>query len=73
MTKQVLSIQGGGEGAYTADEKLAAALQDALGPEYNVVYPHMPDEDDPQYETWAAQMSRDDVSVPGNQGSARPA
>ncbi len=57
MKKQVLFIQGGGEGAYAADEKLAVSLQRALGTEYNVVYPHMPDEADPQYETWAAQIS----------------
>jgi uncharacterized protein len=59
MTKQVLFIQGGGEGAYAVDEKLAASLQQALGAEYKVVYPHMPDEDDPQYETWAAQISEE--------------
>jgi hypothetical protein len=59
MKKQVLFIQGGGEGAYAADEKLAVSLQDALGAEYNVVYPYMPDEDDPQYRTWAAQISEE--------------
>lgn len=31
MKKQVLFIQGGGEGAYKEDEKLAAALQNVLG------------------------------------------
>jgi uncharacterized protein len=59
MKKQVLFIQGGGEGAYAEDENLAASLQDALGTEYDVVYPHMPDEDDPQYEAWAAQISKE--------------
>ena len=59
MKKQVLFIQGGGEGAYAEDENLAASLQDALGTEYDVVYPHMPDEDDPQYEAWAAQIAEE--------------
>jgi predicted alpha/beta hydrolase family esterase len=63
MKKQVLFIQGGGEGAHTVDEKLAAALQDALGAEYNVVYPHMPDENDPQYETWAAQIAQEQAAL----------
>src|SRR5512135_1432750 len=63
MKKQVLFIQGGGEGAYAADEKLAASLQRALGTEYHVVYPHMPDEDDPQYEAWAAQISKAQASL----------
>lgn len=57
MKKQVLFIQGGGEGAYAEDEALAVALQRALGAEYGVIYPHMPDEADPQYEPWAAQIA----------------
>ena len=63
MKKQVLFIQGGGEGAYAEDEKLAVSLQHALGAEYNVVYPHMPDEDDPQYETWAAQIAEEQAAL----------
>lgn len=66
MKKQVLFIQGGGEGAYEADENLAAALQHALGAEYNVVYPHMPDEADPQYESWAAQISKERAALGDN-------
>ena len=59
MKKQVLFIQGGGEGAYAEDADLAASLQDALGTEYDVIYPHMPGEDDPQYEAWAAQIAQE--------------
>ncbi len=57
MTMQVLFIQGAGAGAYAEDEVLAGSLQHALGAEYTVIYPHMPDEDDPQYEPWAAQIA----------------
>ena len=57
MTKHVLFIQGGGQGAYAEDEALASSLQRALGAEYSVIYPHMPHEDDPQYEPWAAQLA----------------
>ncbi len=63
MKKQVLFIQGGGKGAYAVDGKLAVSLQHALGAEYTVVYPHMPDEDDPQYETWAAQISEEQAAL----------
>jgi uncharacterized protein len=63
MKKRVLFIQGGGEGAYAEDEKLVVALQQVLGAEYNVVYPRMPDEDDPQYETWAAQISEEQAAL----------
>lgn len=59
MKKIVLFIQGGSKGAYEADGKLAASLQDALGTEYDVHYPKMPREEDPEYETYKAQISRE--------------
>ena len=65
MKKQVLFIQGAGEGAYKEDKKLAAALQDALGAEYHVSYPQMPDEDNPQDEAWMAQISKELASFDG--------
>jgi uncharacterized protein len=52
MQTQVLFIQGGSEGAYEADRLLADSLQKALGNEYGVRYPRMPNEDDPQYDAW---------------------
>ena len=65
MKKQVLFIQGGGEGAYDEDEKLAASLQDALGPEYQVSYPRMPDEGSPEDNAWMAQISGELASRDG--------
>jgi predicted alpha/beta hydrolase family esterase len=59
MRKQVLFIQGAGDGAYKEDAKLAASLQDALGTEYHVVYPRMPDEKNPKDEAWMDQISRE--------------
>ena len=41
--KQVLFIQGAGDGAYEEDEKLAASLREALGQAYVVHYPRMPE------------------------------
>jgi uncharacterized protein len=52
MTKQVLLIQGGGGGAYEADAVLAENLREKLGPAYNVHYPQMPNEEEPDYKTW---------------------
>lgn len=52
MTKQVLFVHGGGGGAYEADAKLAESLQEALGQNYVVRYPQMPDEEDIDYPTW---------------------
>lgn len=59
MKKQVLFIQGGGEGAYEEDRKLAQSLGDALGSQYNVLYPKMPEEESLGYEAWKAQISKE--------------
>lgn len=56
MKTQVLFIHGGGEGAYEADGKLAASLQQALGNGYQVIYPQMPNEDAPEYAAWKATI-----------------
>ena len=57
MKKFVLFIRGGGEGAYEADALLAASLQKALGPAYDVRYPVMPVEEDAGYLDWKAQIA----------------
>lgn len=59
MKKQVLFIQGAGEGAYEEDAKLAASLQDALGTGYHVIYPKMPDESSPEDEAWITRISQE--------------
>jgi predicted alpha/beta hydrolase family esterase len=41
MRKQVLFIQGGGNGGYEADSKVVASLQKALGKDYEISYPRM--------------------------------
>ncbi|WP_312029641.1 RBBP9/YdeN family alpha/beta hydrolase [Paenibacillus sedimenti] len=45
-------MQGGGQGAYDEDQKLARHLQEVLGLDFVVDYPKMPDEDRPEYEAW---------------------
>jgi len=52
MTRQVLFIQGGGAGAFDEDAKLAANLGEKLGPGYEVRYPRMPNENEPDYAPW---------------------
>jgi predicted alpha/beta hydrolase family esterase len=65
MKKQVLFIQGGGEGAYKEDGKLASSLQEALGVEYEVRYPKMPSEDAPDYEPWKVQIDKELAALNG--------
>ena len=59
MTRQVLFVQGGGEGVHDQwDDKLVASLRRELGPGYEVRYPRMPGEDDPHYAPWKRDCRR---------------
>ncbi len=63
MKRQVLFIHGAG--AHEEDKKLIASLQDALGAEYDVQAPKMPDEDSPEYEAWKDQISDEVAELNG--------
>lgn len=57
MARQILFIQGGGAGAHDAwDIKLVESLRQALGDAYEVRYPRMPDEDDPDETAWSTAI-----------------
>lgn len=56
MTRQILFIQGGGNGGYEADKALVSALQESLGSEYEIVYPELQsDESAPDF-GWTHQI-----------------
>jgi len=60
MTKgQVLFIHGGGGEAFEGDEALARSLREALGPDFDVEYPEMPDADAPEFGAWSACISQE--------------
>ncbi|MGS1096389.1 methyltransferase domain-containing protein (plasmid) [Aquamicrobium terrae] len=59
MAKQVLLIQGAGEGAHMDDAKLAESLRSKLGQNYQVRYPAMPDEADADYEVWKSVIQQE--------------
>lgn len=64
MTRHVLFIQGGGAQVHDEwDTKLVASLRVELGPDYEVRYPRMPNEDDPSYTTWAAAIEHELASL----------
>jgi predicted alpha/beta hydrolase family esterase len=65
MKKQILFIQGGGEGAYEEDGQLAAYLRNALGDAHKVLYPKMPGESDPDYEPWKVQIKKELAALEG--------
>lgn len=65
MISPVLFIQGGGEGAHSEDAPLAGSLKKALGTEYDVRYPRMPGESNPDMQTWKAKIAREFEALDG--------
>jgi len=65
MSTCVLFIQGGGKGAHTEDKFLADSLKRALGPDYDVRYPRMPDESNPGVELWGQEISSELSKISG--------
>lgn len=65
-TTCVLFIQGGGKGAHYEDAPLADSLKRALGPRYDVRYPQMPAEADPNVESWKRKISSELSHMHGN-------
>lgn len=65
MKKQVLFIQGAGEGAHEDDKKLVASLHHSLGPAYEIRYPAMPDEENAPYEQWKHQIEKELATMQG--------
>lgn len=58
--KDVLFIQGAGEGVHAAwDLALVESLRRALGPRYEVRYPMMPNEADPGLAAWKPTLERE--------------
>ena len=65
MTTRVILFQGGGEGAHDEDRLLAESLQKALGTEYDVRYPRMPEESKPDMQTWKTKIAKELESLDG--------
>ena len=63
---QVLFVQGGGTGAYDEDALLAGSLRDNLGPAFQVRYPEMVEEDEPDVGTWGRQIDREIDTMTGD-------
>jgi predicted alpha/beta hydrolase family esterase len=57
--KEILFLQGGGQGAFAVDEEMVASLRNSLGQTYHVIYPRMPDEDSPNYELWRRDIEKE--------------
>lgn len=60
----VLFIQGGGEGAHAEDQALADSLQQLLGDAYEVRFPEMPHEADPDAQSWKSMIAKELARAP---------
>jgi pimeloyl-ACP methyl ester carboxylesterase len=57
---QLLFVQGGGQGTHDEwDNKLVESLRRELGQDYEVRYPRMPGEDDPDYASWKTTLENE--------------
>jgi predicted alpha/beta hydrolase family esterase len=65
MTSSVLFIQGGGEGAHAEDALLADSLKQALGADYELRFPQMPNESEPDPETWKPKITSELEQISG--------
>jgi predicted alpha/beta hydrolase family esterase len=66
MKRQILFIQGGGEGAHRADALLAASLARELEADFEVRFPEMPNEASPDYPAWKRQLAHELATLEGN-------
>ena len=58
MTRQVLFIQGGGDGTHDEwDNKIVKNVERELGPDYAIRYPRTPNEAEPKYAAWKAALT----------------
>ncbi len=65
-TGQILFIQGAGEGTHDEwDDKLVDSLRRELGDGFEIRYPPMPDEDNPDDATWTAAIRQVSAQVIG--------
>lgn len=66
MKKQVLFIHSAGsQGPHQGSSDLKEYLQKALGDEYNLLDPKMPDPENPKYTLWKAQLEKVFASLDG--------
>jgi predicted alpha/beta hydrolase family esterase len=60
VKRQVLFVQGGGPDVHDGwDVRLVESLRGELGPKYEVRYPRMPNEAEPDYDTWKAAIEKE--------------
>jgi predicted alpha/beta hydrolase family esterase len=65
VNKHVLFVQGGGDGGFEEDARLASSLQTELGDTYKVLYPEMPSDDSLPDFGWLQQIRNEITAIKG--------
>src|SRR5688572_28525634 len=66
IKKQILFIHSAGvQGPHEGSGDLVAHLREALGAEYEVLYPIMPNPESPAYEPWKVQLEKELAALEG--------
>lgn len=58
MNTNILVLQGGGEGAHKWDLPFINTLKGQLGDNYEIHFPKMPEEENPQYQAWVQKIEQ---------------
>lgn len=66
MKKHILFIQGGGENGHEADAALVNSLEQALGDDYEVIYPQLPADENASDFGWPRQIGEKIHDIKGD-------
>ena len=65
VKRQLLFVQGAGKGTHDDwDSRLVESLRRELGPDYEIHYPAMPNEDEPSYSAWQPVIEQTLATLP---------
>ncbi len=65
VKRQLLFVQGGGQGVHDEwDNQIVESLGRELGQDYEIRYPRMPGEEDPDYVPWKTTLEREFRTLP---------
>jgi predicted alpha/beta hydrolase family esterase len=65
MNYEILLIQAATEAAIAQEQKIVDALRAALGENFTIHHPLMPDADEPDYDKWKTAIKKELQNLPG--------
>lgn len=65
MSYEIVFIQGAGNVTTEEEQVITNALKIKLGDNFRIIYPHMPDADNPSYQSWDAVLTQNLKNLSG--------